>query len=206
MNPPAHFRCLHLAGVYELHRPRSHKQHTNLHVGRRPQHNVANAPPVRSHLVIDVVKNPTINHKNFFADRTGVGIAPTLRWSPPSVGTATYYNIQIYQLANNGGNTTKTLIANLYTSRTSLLVPKGLLTAGQAYVFRIRTLVCSGHKICQNTLRDWSDVRFSRCDFRDDATVSLAAKKVKGSYAPAESLWLLDWAIPYWRILYSSAL
>jgi len=25
-------------------------------------------------------------------------------------------------------------------------------------------------------------------------------------YAPAESLWLLDWAMPYCRILYSSAL
>jgi hypothetical protein len=96
--------------------------------------------------VIDVVNTPTINHKNFFVDRTGVGITPTLRWSPPSLGTATYYNVQIFQLANNGGNTTKTLIADLYTSRTSLLVPKGVLTAGQAYVFRIRSWYVPGIK------------------------------------------------------------
>ena len=96
--------------------------------------------------VIDVVNNPTINHKNFFTDRTGVGTTPTLKWSPPSLGTATYYSVQIFHLANNGGNTTKTSIANLYTSRTSLLVPKGLLTAGQAYVFRIRTWYVPGIK------------------------------------------------------------
>jgi len=94
--------------------------------------------------VIDVLNNPTINHKNFFTDSTGVGTTPTLRWSAPSLGTATYYSVQIFQLANNGGNTTKTIIATLDTPRTSLLVPKGLLAAGQAYVFRIRAFYVPG--------------------------------------------------------------
>ena len=94
--------------------------------------------------VIDVLNNPTINHKNFFADHTGVSTTPTLKWSPPSLGTATYYSVQIFQLFNNGGNTTKTIIATLDTPRTSLLVPKGVLTAGQAYVFRIRAFYVPG--------------------------------------------------------------
>jgi hypothetical protein len=94
--------------------------------------------------VIDVLNSPSINHKNFFADRTGVGMTPTLRWSPPSLGTTTYYSVEIFQLANNGGNTTKALIATLDTPRTSLLIPQGLLTAGQAYVFRIRTFYLPG--------------------------------------------------------------
>lgn len=94
--------------------------------------------------LIDVVNRPSVNHKNFFVDRTGVGTTPTLRWSPPSVGTANFYSVQIFLLGNNGGNTTKTSIAVLDTPRTSLLVPKGLLTAGQAYVFRIRAWYVPG--------------------------------------------------------------
>jgi hypothetical protein len=87
--------------------------------------------------LVGVVSKPSINHKNFFVDRTGVGTTPTLRWSPPSLGTATYYSVQIYQLANNGGNTTRTSIALLYTQQTSLLIPKSVMSAGQAYVFKI---------------------------------------------------------------------
>jgi hypothetical protein len=84
-----------------------------------------------------VVGKPSINHKNFFADRSSVGTTPTLRWSPPSLGTVTFYSVQVYLLANNGGNTTKTPIAILYTQRTSLLIPTGVLSAGQAYAFKI---------------------------------------------------------------------
>jgi hypothetical protein len=94
--------------------------------------------------LVGVLSNPSINHKNFFADRKGVSTTPTLRWAPPSVGSATYYSVVIYQLANNGGNTTKTAIATLYTPRTSLLIPKGLLSAGQAYVFKIHTWYVPG--------------------------------------------------------------
>jgi hypothetical protein len=94
--------------------------------------------------LVGVVGNPSINHKNFFVDRVGVGTTPTLRWSPPSVGSATFYSIQIFLLANNGGNTTKKSIAMLYSPRPSLLLPGGLLSTGQAYVFRIRSWYVPG--------------------------------------------------------------
>ena len=94
--------------------------------------------------LVGVVTKPSVNHKNFFADRTGVGTTPTLRWSPPTLGTGTYYSVQIYQLANDGGNTTKTSIAILYTEQTSLLIPTGVLSAGQAYVFKVRAWYVPG--------------------------------------------------------------
>ncbi len=94
--------------------------------------------------LVGVVSEPSINHKNFFVDRTGVGTTPTLRWSPPSLGTATYYSVQIYQLANDGGNTTRTPIAILYTHQTSLLIPQGVLSAGHAYVFKIHAWYVPG--------------------------------------------------------------
>jgi hypothetical protein len=111
--------------------------------------------------LVGVLSKPSINHKNFFADRTGVGTTPTLKWSPPSVGTATFYAVQVFQVANNGGNTTKTLIARLITPRTSLLIPKGLLSAGQAYVFRIRTWYVPG-------------INFAKTPFKSGPTSALA--------------------------------
>jgi hypothetical protein len=94
--------------------------------------------------LVGAVHRPSINHKNFFADRTGVGTTPTLRWSPPSVGKATYYDVRVWQLSNNGGNTVKTLIAGLRTQRTSLLIPKGLMSKGPGYVFDILALYTPG--------------------------------------------------------------
>jgi len=88
--------------------------------------------------LVGVVTNPSINGKKFFQDHTGVGFTPLLKWSPPAVGTATYYDLQVIQLSNNGGNTVKTRIADLYTQRTSMRVPSGLLSTGLGYVFRIR--------------------------------------------------------------------
>ena len=88
--------------------------------------------------MIGVVTKPTLNGRDFFEDQTGVGLTPTLKWSAPRVGTATFYQVQIYQLDNDGGNTVQALIASLRTPSRSLTVPQGLLGAGPGYVFRIR--------------------------------------------------------------------
>ena len=87
--------------------------------------------------LVGVVKSPSVNRKNFFTNHTAVGITPTLRWSPPSVGSANNYIVGILQLTNNGGNTVITSVASIYTQSRSLRIPPGLLSAGQAYVFEI---------------------------------------------------------------------
>jgi len=94
--------------------------------------------------LVGVVNGPLINRQDFFANRSGVGSTPAVRWSPPSVGTATYYSVGILELDNSRGDTTLKLIAQLYTQGTSLLVPEGLLNAGQAYVFKIRSVYAPG--------------------------------------------------------------
>jgi hypothetical protein len=111
--------------------------------------------------LVGVLSKPSIDHKNFFADHTGVGTTPTLKWSPPSVGKATFYAVQIFQVANNGGNTTTTLIARLITQRASLLIPKGLLSAGQAYVFKIRAWYTPG-------------INFAKTPFMNGPTIAVA--------------------------------
>lgn len=80
----------------------------------------------------------TINGNSFFVDQTGVGLTPKLQWSPPRVGTATFYEIHILELSNKNGNSVATRIARFLTPATSLIVPQGLLKSGLGYVFRIR--------------------------------------------------------------------
>jgi len=98
-----------------------------------------NLPTITSPIapLVGVAQTPTINGKNFFANQNGVGLTPVLRWSPPTVGTATYYLVTVYQLSNSGGNTVATAVASLSTQRAGLRIPTGLLTGGQAYVFEV---------------------------------------------------------------------
>jgi hypothetical protein len=103
-----------------------------------------------------VVSKPSINRKNFFKDQSSVSTTPTLRWSPPSVGAANNYLVQIAQLSNSGGNTVINFIAAFYTQSRSLVVPPGLLSAGQAYVFVIQSDYIPGVNFAKTPLMNGS--------------------------------------------------
>jgi len=100
--------------------------------------------------LVGVVQNPSISGNSFFANQSGVGLTPTLTWSAPTVGTATFYRVRVYQLINNGGNTDMPSIGALSTQATSLQIPPGLLTAGQTYVFLINARYTSGLNFAKN--------------------------------------------------------
>jgi hypothetical protein len=108
-----------------------------------------------------VVSSPSVNHKNFFTDQSGIGTAPTLRWSPPSEGSANNYVVRIYQLFNNAGNTVISLIAGFRTQGKSLIVPPGVLSSGQAYFFLIQSDYIPG-------------VNFAKTPFMNGSTSALA--------------------------------
>lgn len=94
--------------------------------------------------LVGVVSNPALNGQNFFSDQTGVGVTPTLRWSPPIVGKATFYEVDIWQLSNQGGITNVTAMYTVRTQGTSLTIPQGLMSVGQGYVFVIRSWYIPG--------------------------------------------------------------
>jgi hypothetical protein len=105
-----------------------------------------NLPSTTSPLttIVGVVQNPSISGTSFFTNQSGVGLTPLLQWSAPSVGTATYYQVTVDQLTNNSGNTEYATIATLSTQQTSLQIPTGVLTSGQAYVFIVTATYVSG--------------------------------------------------------------
>lgn len=88
--------------------------------------------------------NPRINGGDFFTDTVGVGTNPTLKWSAPNVGGVTFYEVDIFQLTNNNGNTVKALVAQVLTPATSFTVPQGLMVSGSGFVFRVRTWYTPG--------------------------------------------------------------
>jgi hypothetical protein len=83
------------------------------------------------------VTNPTIDGQNFFANEIGVGTTPTFKWSPPSIGKATFYVVAIHELSNEGGQTAETAVYTVRTQSTALTIPQGIMTAGKGYVFSI---------------------------------------------------------------------
>lgn len=94
--------------------------------------------------LVGSVNNPTINGQTFFADKTGVGFTPTLKWSAPSPGGATFYEVDVIQFSNVGGNTVPTAVTTVRTQQKTLTIPQGLLTAGQGYAFVIRSWYIPG--------------------------------------------------------------
>jgi hypothetical protein len=95
--------------------------------------------------LVGVVQKPSINGKTFFQDQTGVGMTPLLKWSPPSLGTATFYEVRGYELSNDGlGNTLINQIMRLRTASTSLRIPPARLSAGLGYVFLVRPFYVPG--------------------------------------------------------------
>jgi len=98
--------------------------------------------PIRP--LVGVPTSPLVGMRNFFSNLSGIGLTPILRWAAPSVGRANAYAVVVYQLSNNAGNSEYFQIARLQTQGTSLRLPPGLLSSGQAYIFLIRTLYRPG--------------------------------------------------------------
>ncbi|UQA63124.1 hypothetical protein [Polyangium aurulentum] len=67
----------------------------------------------------------------------GVGVAPMVRWSPPSLGTPAIYTVTIRRLDPMGGLTRT--VASFWTSETSLAIPPGLMAPGSFYYVRVGT-------------------------------------------------------------------
>jgi hypothetical protein len=91
--------------------------------------------------LVGCVQNATVGGQNAVSDITGVGVTPTVSFDAPAVGTSTGYEVVFTRLANSGGKTTSTAAGRIVTAGTSVVVPPGLMTAGNAYVITIRSNV-----------------------------------------------------------------
>jgi hypothetical protein len=93
------------------------------------------------------VQSPTIAGFDFASGASGVGESPTLSWTAPAVGTASYYDVQITVLDVSGGAVNPTELAELETVDTSLTIPPGIFTPGSAYQITITAIASADTNI-----------------------------------------------------------
>jgi hypothetical protein len=80
--------------------------------------------------VLGPPRSPKIEGRDAFQAQTGVGLHPTVSWSPPRLGSATSYTVNILAVSGNPA------IANVSLTVygvTSLQIPTGILQAGATY-------------------------------------------------------------------------
>jgi hypothetical protein len=87
--------------------------------------------------VIGLPRSPTVNGASLFAAQTGVGLAPTLAWDPPAIGSADGYGVQIVDLLGTGDPPWR-YVAFVDTSLPAVELPPGILQAGHTYRAVIR--------------------------------------------------------------------
>jgi hypothetical protein len=79
---------------------------------------------------------PRIEGRDAFATQTGVGLQPTVTWSPPALGQATSYEVTISSRMQPVAGETRTLSAVVYSGR-AFKVPAGFLRQGSYYTASI---------------------------------------------------------------------
>lgn len=93
------------------------------------------------------IGNFAIDGSSAFDALLNVGLTPTLSWSPPSVGDADYYGIDVYKLGDVGGETRFAFVASLVTRDTELQIPPGVLQPLGSYVFLAGAFRAPGRSI-----------------------------------------------------------
>lgn len=79
-------------------------------------------------------REPRINGMDATGSVSGTGTTPLLSWSAPGLGTANWYQVQLFELhATSSGDTARVFKGSFYTPQTQLRLPSGILVAGKSY-------------------------------------------------------------------------
>lgn len=95
------------------------------------------------------VTNLQINGQNAQTLTAAVGTQPTLSWNPPSLGRADGYQVIIQRLYVPSGTTrtATTVLAQIMTQQTRVVLPPGLLMSGEQYFLRVLSIARPGYSL-----------------------------------------------------------
>ena len=94
--------------------------------------------------VLGPPRSPRIEGREAFLAQTGVGLRPTISWSPPSLGAATSYVVTLS--VASGTPAIASVSLNVY-GVTSVQVPDGLLESGARYAITITAMSAPWDKL-----------------------------------------------------------
>jgi hypothetical protein len=104
-----------------------------------------------------VVKSPSVNGKNFFANHTGVGVSPILKWSPPSVGTANNYIVFVLPVVEQRRQHRHYRHRQLLHSRQVIEGSFRCAECGPSLRFRDPGVVHSWRELRQDAVHEWTN-------------------------------------------------
>ncbi len=111
--------------------------------------------------VLGPPRSPSIGGRDAFQAQTGVGLRPTISWSPPRLGAATAYAVR---LAWVGGATAKVASVSMTVyGVNSVRVPDGLLTPGAQYSATITSVSAPWDKLDRPPFRTGMPYSTSDC-------------------------------------------
>jgi hypothetical protein len=85
-----------------------------------------------------------VNGQDATGDLIDVGTMPTISWDLPQVGTATNYDLKIFELFVSGIETRARIAVRIQTSETSVSLFPGVLQTGKRYYFRVSSISNAG--------------------------------------------------------------
>lgn len=93
------------------------------------------------------VQDLQINGQSAYTTTAAVGTQPILSWSAPQLGTPSGYMISVHRLSIRSGTTRtmQTMVAQIQTTETRVVMPPGLLSSGEYYVFRVSSFARPGY-------------------------------------------------------------
>ncbi len=111
--------------------------------------------------VLGPPRSPRIQGRDAFQAQAGVGLRPTISWSPPRLGAATSYVVRLDAV---GGTPAQFASASLTVyGVTSVQVPDGLLTPGAQYVVTISSVSAPWDKLDRPPFRTGMPFSMSDC-------------------------------------------
>jgi hypothetical protein len=91
---------------------------------------------------ITPVQNLRLNSAAFVQRLATKTLNPTLSWDPPTSGSPTGYRVSIYALTVSGTSSSSVQpVLDLFTNDHSLVIPDGILSAGNEYFFQVRAFL-----------------------------------------------------------------
>ncbi len=89
--------------------------------------------------VLGIPRTATVDGTDFYYNQTNTSLAPQVSWGTPSVGTASYSELTIFDIT---GATASQW--NFFTSGNGVAVPSGILQSGHTYVFELTSVNDTG--------------------------------------------------------------
>ncbi len=90
---------------------------------------------------ITPVQNMKLNGAPLVQRQSTPSLSPTLSWDPPATGTPTGYRVSVYALTVTGSNSSVQQVVDLFTKGQTIMIPGGILSAGNEYFFQVRAFL-----------------------------------------------------------------